>query len=170
MAKHYGYDIDLNKQWALNTNKKIIYKTFNGKSFRKTFTKKHNLFISQSCLEHVKYDLEYFCDLHKFTKKNNKKKLFIHSVPSPFCIFTYLGHGYRQYNINNINLISKIFGKNNIFVCPLGNFKLNLEHLKKTTLPLIFLNKNKLPLEKNNYYQNLKNTIYKNINGNFFFF
>ena len=169
LAKHYGYDINYNKKWILNKNKKIIYNTFDGSSFKATFLKNQNIFISQSCLEHIEFDLEYFFDLHKFSEDSNKKKIFIHCVPSPFCVFTYLGHGYRQYNINNINKIAKIFGKSNVLVCPLGNFKLNFEHLKKTTLPLILSNKNKLVTEKNSYYQNLKKKINTNINGKFIF-
>ena len=59
-------------------------------------------------------------------------------MPSPFCLFTYLAHGFRQYNTENLNKISSVIGNSNLYVIKLGNLNLNIEHLKKTTFPLIF--------------------------------
>jgi hypothetical protein len=169
IKNYFGYDIKLNSRWIFSKSKKISYATYDGQSFSKIFNKKQNIFISQSCLEHVKFDLQYFIDLKKSLKSNEKKALFIHCVPSPFCIFTYLSHGFRQFNCKNINSISNIYGKNNIYVCRLGNFGLNLDHLKKTTVPLIFTKKNSLPIQKKSYYNYIKSKFNSNKNGNLFF-
>ena len=65
----------------------------------------------------------------------------MHCIPNSFCLFTYLTHGFRQYNIENLNKIAKILGDNNLFVVKMGDIKLNIEHLKKTTFPLILKKK-----------------------------
>ena len=169
IKNYFGYDIKLNPKWKFTKSKKISYATYDGQSFSRIFNKKHNIFISQSCLEHVKFDLQYFIDLKKSLKSNEKKALFIHCVPSPFCIFTYLSHGFRQFNCKNINLISNIYEKNNVYVCKLGNFRLNIDHLKKTTLPLIFSKKNNLPLQEKFFYNYIKDKFNSNKNGNLFF-
>ena len=167
--KYSGYDVNSHDNWKKYKRKKINYKKFDGINFLKTFDKHTNIFISQSCLEHVKYDLKYFEEIKKFSRKNKKKIMFIHCVPSPFCLFTYLTHGYRQYNIKNFNKISSIFSKENLFVCKLGNLSLNLHHLIKTTLPLIFYKKNLMSTQSKKYYNSINKNIISPKNTSIFF-
>ena len=167
--KYKGCDINFHKKWKFNKNKKVSFSKFNGVDFYKTFNKGTNLFISQSCLEHVRYDLKFFNDLKSYSKKSKKKIVFIHCVPSPFCLFTYLTHGFRQYNIGNVNKISSIFENENMYVCKLGNVNLNIQHLFKTTFPLIFKNKNLMKNQNKNYYSKVnKDIIFKNKSSIFF--
>ena len=80
-------------------------------------------------------------------------------MPNSFCLFTYLAHGYRQYNSQNINKISKILGKENTQVIKLGNLKFNFEHLTKTTLPLIFKKKNLMAIQNQKYHNRINKEI-----------
>ena len=124
--------------------------------------------MSQSCLEHVKYDLKFFNDIKNKLNLTKKKVMLVHCLPSPFCLFTYLTHGYRQYNVENVNKISKIFGSKNTFVIKLGNSKLNFEHLKKTTLPLITKKQNLMKNQNKAYFKKLNKLIIKNFNSSLF--
>lgn len=168
IKKYYGYDVAYHKKWENNKNKKFSYKKFNGKNFKKIISKSNNLFLSQSCLEHVKYDLEFIKEVVKSSKKSKKKALMMHCVPSPFCLFTYLTHGYRQYNVANINKFSKIIGYENLFVTKLGGLQFNIDHLRKTTIPLIFKNKNLMLKQNKDYYKKLNSKLIKKQNSSLF--
>jgi hypothetical protein len=164
IKKHYiseynGFDVNFHNRWDVRKNKKFKFHKFNGNNFGKIIDKKNNLFNSQSCLEHVKYDLKFFNDIKILSKKTNKKIVLIHCLPNSFCLFTYLAHGYRQYNSQNINKISKILGKENTQVIKLGNLKFNLEHLTKTTLPLIFKKKNLMAIQNQKYHNRINKEI-----------
>lgn len=166
--EYNGYDIKKFQNWKKIQNNKFLYKKFDGKNFNKIFKNKNNLFLSQSCLEHVKYDLNFFYEIKKKAYLTKKKILMMHCLPNSFCLFTYLTHGYRQYNTQNINKISNILGKDNTFVVKLGNMKLNFEHLKKTTLPLIVKNKNLMNNQNKLYYNMINNLIIENKNNSLF--
>ncbi len=169
IKKYSGYDIKSYPNWKKIKNKKYSFNKFDGKNFNKALNYNNNLIISQSCLEHVKFDLKFFDDVKKISIKKKQKKLLIHCLPSPFCLFTYLAHGYRQYNVENLNRISSVLGSNNVFVVKLGNLNLNFEHLKKTTFPLIFKKKNLMKMQNNSYYKFINKKILKNSNTSFFF-
>ena len=166
--KYHGFDIVKFKNWKKIQNKNHQFKTFNGKNFASIISKKNNLFLSQSCLEHVKYDLKFFNEINKKFNKTKKKVILVHCLPNSFCLFTYLTHGFRQYNVQNVNRISKILGSKNTFVVKLGNSKLNFEHLKKTTLPLIFKKKNLMENQSKSYYKKINKLIIQNSESYFF--
>mgnify|MGYP006083511533 FL=1 len=159
IKKYNGFDVNLHKKWKLTKSKKLKFKQFNGYDFKKILNKQNNLFISQSCLEHVRYDLKYFKDIKDISRKSKKKIILIHCLPNFFCLFTYLAHGFRQYNTENINKISTVLGNGNTFVVKLGNLKLNYDHLKKTTLPLIFKKKDLMQNQSKSNYKKINNEI-----------
>ncbi len=169
IKQYRGYDVNYYKNWRNNKNKKFSYKKFDGKNFKKIINKNNNLFLSQSCLEHVKYDLDFIKEIVKTSKKSKTKSLMIHCVPSPFCLFTYLTHGYRQYNVANINKFSKIIGSENVFVIKLGGLQFNIDHLRKTTLPLIFKDKNLMLKQNKDYYKRLNSKLIKKQNSSLFY-
>lgn len=162
IEKYQGYDVKKFDNWKKIMKKNFSYRKFNGYDFQKIVTRKNNLYISQSCLEHVKNDLNFFREIKKNANATSKKIILMHCLPSPFCLFTYLTHGYRQYNIENLNRISDIMGKDNVFIVKLGNLKLNLEHLNKTTIPLIFKKKNLMTEQSKSYYSKTNKLILKN--------
>lgn len=168
IERYRGFDVIFNNNWKKLQNKTFLYKKFDGVNFKKITNKNNNLFLSQSCLEHVMYDLKYFDEVINISKKSKKKSIMIHCLPSSFCLFTYLTHGFRQYNVENLNKISKIIGYDNSFVIKLGNFELNLEHLKKTTLPLIFKNQNLMKKQSKIYYKKINSKIIYNRKSSLF--
>ena len=169
IQKYNGFDVKSFKNWKKYKNKKFVFRKFNGYSFNKVISKNNNLFISQSCLEHVKDDLSFFHEIKKKANQTKKKIILMHCIPNSFCLFSYLTHGFRQYNIQNLNKIAKIFGNKKLFVVKLGNFYLNIEHLKKTTFPLIFKKENLMPKQNKNYYSTINKLLIKNQNSSYFF-
>ena len=169
IQKYNGFDVKNFKNWKKINNRKFVFKKFNGYSFNKIISKDNNLFISQSCLEHVKNDLSFFREIKKKANQTNKKIILMHCVPNSFCLFTYLTHGFRQYNIENLNKIGEILGNKKLFVVKLGNFSLNVEHLKKTTFPLILKKENLMPKQNKNYYLKINKLLIKNKKSSYFF-
>ena len=168
LKKYNGFDVVKFKNWKKIQSDLFQFKKFDGHKFENIISVKNNLFLSQSCLEHVKHDLKFFSMIKKKVNKTKKKVILLHCLPSPFCLFTYLTHGYRQYNVENINKISKLFGHESTFVVKLGNVKLNFEHLKKTTLPLIFQKKDLMKKQNKTYYKKINSLIIKNPQSSFY--
>lgn len=133
---YLGVDIKKRKEWK--SNKKIKFKIGNSDQVNK-FLKKKNIIITQSAIEHFKNDTVFFKKIYSYIKKDKKKIIQIHLIPSYSCLFTYFFHGYRHYNIKNISQITKIFKKNCSFeIFQLGSLFLNFFHLYKITLPELF--------------------------------
>ena len=62
-----------------------------------------DFFTSQSALEHFDYDNEFFSRVSAARLKSAKTDYFdCHLVPSRLSLFCYLGHGVRQYSIEDI--------------------------------------------------------------------
>ena len=152
--------IDINKKKTWKKNKEILFKVANCYQIGK-FLNHSNLIITQSALEHFKYDLKFFQIIHRKIPKN-KKIIQIHLIPSYSSLFTYLCHGYRHYNLNTISKITKIFNKNcQIKLFSLGSLKLNWFHFKNITL-----NKNIYLKQKNtnsDYFKKLNSIIKENV-------
>ena len=73
IKKYKGYDIVFFDNWNKIKTKKYSFQKFDGNSFKKIISKNYNLFLSQSCLEHVKNDLRYFSEIKKKANQSKKK-------------------------------------------------------------------------------------------------
>ncbi len=156
---YIGIDIKQKNSWK-KKDRKVLFKNADCYQIGK-FLKRRNLIITQSALEHFKYDLKFFEIIQK--KISSKKKIIqIHLVPSYTSLFTYLCHGYRHYNLNSISRITRLFKKNcQIKLLALGSSKLNWFHFKNITL-----NKKNYLKQKdvnNNYYRKLISIINENV-------
>ena len=136
LCSYLGFDVKENKQWEkINLlNKKIEFQKINP-SQTGSLLQGQNLLFTQSAIEHFQNDLSFFKKLNLYAEKN--KCLQIHFIPSPFCLFTYLFHGYRQYNLFKIKKILSQFKSIRFTIYTLGGFWSNYVHLKWITLPTI---------------------------------
>ena len=134
-----------------------------------------NVFITQSAIEHFKYDIEYFRQLKNFIKRNKRNTVQIHIFPAPPSLWIYLLHGFRQYNFRSISKIINIFddydNKSYATLFKLGGNASNLVHLKHVTFPKIIKTagiKSLRDLNPNKYFAIAKNSILKDLrNENF---
>ena len=129
-----------------------------------------NLFITQSAIEHFKYDIEYFRKLKNFIKKDKSNTIQIHLFPAPPSLWIYLWHGVRQYNFRSISKIINIFddddNKSYAILFRLGGNASNLVHFKYITLPQIIKTAGKKSFRDiypNKYFSISKNSILKDI-------
>ena len=158
---YLGIDIRKRDNWH-RTNKDLKFVVSDCYSIKKYLYKK-NLIITQSALEHFKYDIKFFNVLKNNLSKTDKI-IQIHLIPSYGCLFTYFWHGYRHYNINSISKITKIFKKNCHFkLFALGSSELNLFHFLNITIK-----KNqdsKTRNKENKYFRKMKKLILKSFNS-----
>ncbi len=120
-----------------------------------------NFFITQSAIEHFKYDLKYFQEIDLYIKKNRNNVIQVHLFPSPVCLWLYLFHGVRQYNFRSILKIIDIFKSTNSYyrIYPLGGNHSNIFHFKNLTIPKILKKINFNIKDNNSYIPKLKNVI-----------
>ena len=103
-----------------------------------------DVLLSQSALEHFDYDDRFFQFLAIARKKSRQNEfLDCHLVPSRLSLFSYLGHGARQYTIEDlINLYRTAYGEDDFDVTlefvKFGGIGLFLSHLLFITIPNIF--------------------------------
>lgn len=134
-----GIDFKERSSWSglMKKYKFLSFEESSSSNVEKLFKKDSNLLITQSAIEHFDKDLEYFYQIRNLIKKSKNNILQIHLFPSPACLWLYLFHGIRQYNINSINKIVSIFNntKSYIRIYPLGGDQLNKVHFRNITFP-----------------------------------
>jgi hypothetical protein len=164
LSSYLGFDVNVNKQWErINLlNKKIKFKKINP-SQTGSLLQGQNLLFTQSAIEHFQNDLSFFKKLNLYVEKN--KCLQIHFIPSPFCLFTYLFHGYRQYNLLKIKKIISQFKSIRFTIYTLGGFWSNYVHLKWITLPTIS-KYNSRKFDNNRYKEDMLWAINKDLKRN----
>src|SRR3989339_852251 len=160
---YFGIDKFFNENWQKITEKNISFSKFNGFNFAKYIRDKTNFFMTQSALEHIDYDLDYFQQVRDFLQNQNKKFIQVHLFPSTSCLHIYLLHGFRQYSFGSINKIIDLYKMNNyhfkLFV--LGGKNCNQLHFKYITLPMLFKLKDRRKIYFENYQKKLLKAIYK---------
>lgn len=157
--KYNGVDIKKHKEWD-EFNKDF---TFNIDISDNTFKyiNNKNLIITQSAIEHFENDITFFEQISLEANKTTDPILQIHLMPSRFCLYTYLNHGVRQYSLNTISKITKLFNSNTkkLFI-DLGSIRSNILMLKYVTYPLFIAKRNdKRETQNNKYLSELYNAI-----------
>ena len=155
---YYGIDFKARDNWnqIMTNNPFIFLKESSSSNVKNLIPKNTNFIMTQSAIEHFSKDLEYFYQIKDFIEEGKRNIIQIHLFPSPACLWLYLFHGYRQYNLNSINKIIKIFKEQKCYykIFPLGGNKLNQLHFRFITIPSLL--KKRINLKSNNYKNFLK--------------
>jgi len=111
ISSYTGIDLQESSKWKNYTNASFIKLDIdkNIDNLKSFFPEKINFFMSQSALEHIKYDLEIFTQIKEYILKNKKPVTQVHLVPAPESLRLYLTHGYRQYGQSALNKIINLF-------------------------------------------------------------
>lgn len=154
LESYTGFDKKLRIPNELKNEKNVEFIEDDVKNLSK-LTNNYNFIISNSFIEHIDEDLKMFEDL-KIIEKNNNPTLQLHIFPARACLFTYLAHGIRQYSVESVSKISKIFNddKTKKFLIGLGSKNISSLHFKEFTIKKIFRIKDLM--QKNNYDLYLK--------------
>ena len=158
MIKNLGYDVNylgidcvVSNNWQKLEKKNInfIENTF-GVNDTSKFTlikskiKDVDLILSQSCLEHIKYDITALKEIILLFPKAQH----LHFVPSSNSFFNYFLHGYRRYTFHKLKNLGKKLNKR-VDIRPLGNHY----SLKKFFSWYYLLNKKKHNYDYFNYFK-----------------
>ena len=134
---YLGCDVKSYPEWKLRSNKNITFKSLNSDNVLDVINNKNFLF-TQSAVEHFKNDYLFFKNIQDYVNKSSKPFLQIHLLPSSFCLWKYLMHGYRQYSTNKISkLYQSLWKKENFIAIALGGKKSNYIHLNYITIPMV---------------------------------
>ena len=160
---YLGCDINKKKIWDTRTKPNINFKVINSDHIYDELKQKNFLF-TQSAVEHFENDFLFFKNIHTFIKSTKKPFLQIHLLPSTFCLWKYLTHGYRQYSTSKISELYNTFWKNEFFIAfSLGGKNCNIQHIVDITIPMITKRTDYRTKSPKNYKARLKNSISKDL-------
>ena len=160
---YLGCDINKKKIWDTRTKPNIKFKVINSDHIYDELKQKNFLF-TQSAVEHFENDFLFFKNIQTFIKSTKKPFLQIHLLPSTFCLWKYLTHGYRQYSTSKISELYNTFWKNEFFIaCSLGGKNCNIQHIVDITIPMITKRTDYRKKSPKKYKARLKNSISKDL-------
>ena len=170
ISSYTGIDLQESSKWKNYKNASFLKLDIdkNIDNLESFFPEKRNFFMSQSALEHIKYDLEIFAQIKKYILKNKKPVTQIHLVPAPESLNLYGPHGYRQYGEKALNKIINLFKDFcDIKIFNLGSEKCNTLHFNYITNPVYFLKTNdKRNTHPAEYIEQLKTSIKEDMKTN----
>lgn len=112
VSSYHGVDIYKSNEWE--ERKKLNHwmeftRIKKMSALEEVFLPETNLIVSQSALEHVKEDLQYFRSIKKYILERKKPVIQVHIVPSSHEFpWIYGMHGVRQYSPRTISMLTKI--------------------------------------------------------------
>ena len=166
LIKNFNYlGCDVNKKdiWDSRAKPNIKFKVINSDHIYNELKQKNFLF-TQSAVEHFENDFLFFKNIQTYIKSTKKPFLQIHLLPSTFCLWKYLTHGYRQYSTSKISELYNTFWKNEFFVAfSLGGKNCNIQHIVDITIPMITKKIDYRIKSPKNYEARVKNSISKDL-------
>lgn len=127
-------------QWATENKFKARFQARDldqtPESFKDSIPNGTNFFMSQSALEHIRYDLRIFKDIREYMIANNQPCTQMHLFPATNALYLYLLHGYRQYGNYAMQKIVDVFSD----ICTVKLYKIggprtDKHHLRYITIP-----------------------------------
>lgn len=67
------------------------------------------MIMSQSALEHIEDDIDYFRGIRRFVGCASRPVLQVHLFPAPACLRLYSWHGVRQYTVRTSSYLARLF-------------------------------------------------------------
>jgi hypothetical protein len=140
IASYTGIDASQHDNWSAlaETHPNFRFHKVDSGDIAEYIPDETNLFISQSAIEHFKYDLQYFRQIREFVLRTSRSIIQIHLFPSRVCLKLYSLHGVRQYTPRTISYITRLFQSFSYSTLyRLGGQECNQLHWQYITKPLI---------------------------------
>jgi len=111
ISSYTGLDLAHDKTWQslMESHAFITMKQHHSDEILSVIPEKTNLFMSQSAIEHFKYDLLYFRQIRQFIEQKKAPIIQVHIFPSAACLNLYGLHGVRQYTPRTVSSIAGLF-------------------------------------------------------------
>jgi SAM-dependent methyltransferase len=135
-----GVDLSESEKWKNIHDKdsRLSFEVFDGENIYNKIGEKTNFIQSQSAMEHIENDLDFFRQIKDYIDNLGKEVIQVHLFPAKASIWLYLWHGRRQYTKRSVSKISKLFSKDSkCYLYKLGNVNGNKFHFKNITLTKI---------------------------------
>lgn len=138
LVRYIGIDICFHPEWSKlqQEDARVHFVQMRAEDLSREMFAFPNLIVSQSVLEHVEGDLEFFIS-HRSAMLFGKKVIQIHIVPALISLFLYLWHGYRQYSTFSFGKIAANYPDARFALIRLGGVWSNLLHFLTITLPAL---------------------------------
>lgn len=134
-----GADIHAHDAWdALqHQDRRLRFIEADASDAKHTIPSGTNFILSQSAIEHIDADLDFFEHIRDYARDLGTSVLQVHLLPSPACLRLYLLHGVRQYTPRTISKITRLFDNGYALLYRLGGRACNQLHYRFITAPLI---------------------------------
>ena len=150
IKSYTGFDVSASRnwnemvQWGEHHDVSTSFKTVNldSEDLSRLIPRGTNFFMSQSALEHLRCDLKYFKSVKNYIDSVDFPVTQVHLFPGTAALKLFLLHGYRQYGLNSIAKIAKIFNKDKITLTRIGGDATNDLHYQFITKP-VYIDKTK---------------------------
>ena len=160
LNSYLGLDIKENADWKISSESSKINFVIDNSYNATKYLEGKNLIFTQSSIEHFKEDILFFQNLSKYLSRQKEQTIQIHLMPSSFCLFTYLFHGYRHYNLRLVSKITEVFNNDFKFTLfNMGSANANMHHLKNITIPKILNKKEGRHVNSDKYFELMKQAI-----------
>ena len=136
LVQYTGTDLHRHTAWSLieKADPRTRFVECRAERLPEHLLREANLIVSQSVLEHVEGDLEFFWR-HREHMQAGHPVVQIHAVPAAASLFLYLRHGWRQYTLGSIAKIAAVYPESRCSVIELGGTRSNLLHFLTVRVP-----------------------------------
>lgn len=138
MASYKGIDLSRRHEWKdIEINNSNVCFVVDDAKMSFAHLADENLIISQSALEHIEHDQATIIRLCAVLSEKRYPAIQIHLVPASHALFSYLLHGFRQYNKRRLKQIKSELEEYEDVRCEvfaLGGWRGFVTHLKWFTL------------------------------------
>jgi SAM-dependent methyltransferase len=139
VSSYLGVDLQARSEWQVlhAGDERLRFATGDARRLDDHLAPATNLIVSQSAIEHMDNDLDFFAQLRDHAARRERPTLQIHLCPSPACLPLYLRHGVRQYSVRTLSLITRLFPDSRAVIYGLGGRRCNRLHFHTITWPLL---------------------------------
>jgi len=139
IAAYAGADLSAQPSWLALTaaDPRLQFIQADASEVARAIPDGTNFVMSQSTIEHLDHDLQFFAHVADRLRRLDSPVLQIHLCPSAACLKLYLRHGVRQYTPRTLSKITRLFPNSQVAVYRLGGRACNRLHFRFITWPLM---------------------------------
>lgn len=136
ISSYTGLDLFPRENWhALEAaNPTFKFQQCEDKDTYKHIPPSANFLMSQSAIEHFRYDLEFFGQIRDHVNGYGRPAVQVHLFPSSACLRLYGPHGFRHYTPRTVSMITRLFDeRSHCVLYGLGGRECNALHYEFIT-------------------------------------